>query len=78
MPPLSAITGLPPWVVMWALALTIFVALKLLTWRYTPLPSAPAWRHVAYLIAWPGLDAKGGSFLTEEITISCDYWWRSK
>jgi hypothetical protein len=57
-PPLSALTGLPPWVVMWALALMIFVALKLLTWQFTPVPHAPAWRHVAYLVAWPGLDAR--------------------
>jgi phage tail-like protein len=27
---------------------------------------------------WPGLDAKGGSFLVEQITLSCDYWWREK
>jgi hypothetical protein len=49
---------LPAWVVMWALAATIFVVCKLVTWRFTPLPHAPAWRHVAYLVAWPGLDAK--------------------
>lgn len=58
MPPLSALTGLPPWVVMWALAATIFVGCKLVTWRFTPLPPAPAWGHFAYLVAWPGLDAK--------------------
>jgi hypothetical protein len=58
MPPLSALTGLPPWVVMWVLAATIFVALKLLTWRFTPVPHAPVCRHVAYLALWPGLDAK--------------------
>ena len=27
---------------------------------------------------WPALDAKGGSLLVEEITLSCDYWWRAK
>jgi phage tail-like protein len=27
---------------------------------------------------WPALDAKGGSFLVEEITLSCDYWRRDK
>ncbi len=58
MPPLSALTGWPPWAVMWALATVIFAACKWLTWRYTPLPCVSAWRHIAYLVAWPGLDAK--------------------
>lgn len=47
-------TGWPPWAVMWALAALIFAACKWLTWLPTP---APAWRHTAYLLAWPGLDA---------------------
>lgn len=42
----------------WSVAVTIFVACKLLTWLRTPTPPAPAWRHVAYLFAWPGLDAR--------------------
>lgn len=54
----SALIGLPPWVVMWALAAAIFGACKLVTWWFTPLPPAPVWRHIAYLLAWPGLDAK--------------------
>jgi hypothetical protein len=58
MPPLSAITGWPPWVVMWALSVAIFACLKWVTWRFTPTPRVPAWRHVAYLVLWPGLDAK--------------------
>ena len=58
MPPLTALTGWPPWVVMWALSAAVFAACKWLTWRYTPVSRAPAWRHVAYLVAWPGLDAK--------------------
>lgn len=48
----------PPWVVMWALAAAIFAGCKGLTWTRTPSPPAPAWRHLAYLFAWPGLDAK--------------------
>ncbi len=51
-------TTWPPWVVMWAVAVLIFVACKALTWLRTPTPPAPAWRHVAYLVAWPGLDAR--------------------
>jgi hypothetical protein len=58
MPPLCAITDWPPWVVMWALAAGIFAVCKWVTWQFTPVPRAPAWRHVAYLALWPGLDAK--------------------
>lgn len=43
---------------MWSLAAGIFAACKGLTWVATP-AAAPAWRHAAYLFAWPGLDAKG-------------------
>ena len=53
---LAALNSWPPWIVMWAVAVVIFVACKLLSWWRAP--HAPAWRHVAYLVAWPGLDAK--------------------
>jgi hypothetical protein len=43
---------------MWALAGAIFVGCKWLTWRRTPAPCTPTWRHAAYLLAWPGLDAQ--------------------
>jgi alginate O-acetyltransferase complex protein AlgI len=53
--------GAPAWVVMWAIAGTEFFALKLLTlaglWK-----TAPAWRIAAYLLLWPGMNAK--AFLT--------------
>src|SRR6266545_4410843 len=58
MPTLSAITGWPPWVVMWTLAACIFALCKWVTWWFTPTPPAPVWRHLAYLMLWPGLDAK--------------------
>jgi membrane bound O-acyltransferase family protein len=47
----------PRWAVMWALAFAIYCGCKWLTWRRTPLEQVPAWRHAAYLMAWPGLDA---------------------
>lgn len=50
-------TAWPPWVVMWALAAAVFAACKWLTWHWTPARDAPARRQVAYLLAWPGLDA---------------------
>lgn len=51
-------TAWPPWAVMWAIATGVFAGCKWLTWRRTPAPGAPARRHLAYLVAWPGLDAK--------------------
>jgi hypothetical protein len=48
---------LPAWSRMWALAAALFAGCKWLTWRRTPAPVIPAWRHAAYLLAWPGLDA---------------------
>ena len=54
MPPIAW----PPWVVMWSLAGAVFAGCKWLTWSRTPAPAAPAWRHAAYLLAWPGMDAK--------------------
>jgi hypothetical protein len=49
--------AMPPWVVMWEIAASLFVGCKLLTWWATPVRRASAWRQLAYLIAWPGLDA---------------------
>jgi hypothetical protein len=49
---------LQPWVFMWTLSLAIFVSLKWLTfWRARTRASHPAWRSIAYLVVWPGMDA---------------------
>lgn len=56
--PLSTLTSWPPWAVMWALAAGIFALCKWISWQFTSVQSAPIWRQVAYLVAWPGLDAK--------------------
>ncbi len=50
-------TGVPRWAFMWILAFAIFVGCKWLSWRGVSLPPAPAWKHLAYLVTWPGLDA---------------------
>ncbi len=42
---------------MWGLSFAIFCGFKWLTWRRTLAPNAPLWRHVGYLLAWPGMDA---------------------
>lgn len=51
--------GWPGWAVMWLLAFAIYAGCKWLTWRGTAIVGAPAWKHVAYLLAWPGMDAEG-------------------
>jgi hypothetical protein len=47
----------PRWVFLWLLVVVIYAGLKWLTWRRTPVPDAPWWRHGAYLALWPGMDA---------------------
>jgi alginate O-acetyltransferase complex protein AlgI len=55
---LLAPPGLPRWAFMWALAAAIFVGCKWLTWwTWLGGGAAPAWRHLAYWLAWPGMDA---------------------
>jgi hypothetical protein len=64
LPFLSIVFGLrlPPWEFMWLLAVAIFAGLKWATWwkARTAIPHE-AWRSIAYLLAWPGMDAE--SFL---------------
>jgi Membrane bound O-acyl transferase family len=59
--PLTAVACgnlLQPWVFMWVLSLAIYLSLKWLTWwRVRSRIDHPAWRSVAYLFAWPGMDA---------------------
>jgi hypothetical protein len=42
---------------MWLLAFAIYAACKVLTWSATPVDAVPVWRQLAYLFAWPGLNA---------------------
>lgn len=50
---------LPPWVFMWVLSFGIYLSLKWLTWwRARSRIAHPAWRSAAYLLAWPGMDAR--------------------
>ena len=51
------------WVFMWMLASAIFFGCKWLTWQQADRSSAGRFRSLAYLLAWPGMDAR--EFLAE-------------
>jgi alginate O-acetyltransferase complex protein AlgI len=48
----------PRWLLMWLLAASIFFGFKVLTWCLAPRQGVPLWRQLAYLFAWPGMDAE--------------------
>lgn len=63
--PLGAIllmpTSLPAWEAMWLLAINVFAGVKWLSWAsvHNRVSKAARWpRHLAYFLAWPGLDAE--------------------
>lgn len=49
-------TAVPEWMQMWSTAVAIYVACKVLSWSVRTV-HAPVWKHVAYLIIWPGMNA---------------------
>jgi hypothetical protein len=60
----------PRWKLMWLLSLSIYAGCKWLTWRRATIDDVPLWRHAAYLLAWPGLDAT--TFLQPTTTSPAD------
>jgi hypothetical protein len=48
--------AIPRWGVMWGLAISIHGLLKGISWIQRKPSSAAAWKHVAYLLGWPGMD----------------------
>jgi predicted DCC family thiol-disulfide oxidoreductase YuxK len=70
-----------PWIFMWAMAFAIYFGCKWLTYRIairtaTCNGAHPAvWRHVGYLFAWPGMDAK--EFFNVEIVEKAPEDWRT-
>jgi Membrane bound O-acyl transferase family len=50
---------MPAWVFMWALSFAIFAGLKWMTWwKARTRVAHSAGRSIAYLVAWPGMDAE--------------------
>jgi Membrane bound O-acyl transferase family len=52
-------TQMQPWLFMWALSFAIFAGLKWMTWwKACPRAVHSRGRSLAYLVAWPGMDAE--------------------
>jgi hypothetical protein len=49
---------IPRWVLMWAIAVSMFAVLKALSFRGMKACGAPLPRKLAYLFLWPGMDAR--------------------
>jgi hypothetical protein len=49
------IPTMPAWAEMWLLAFTIYVFCKAISWAGRT-ETGSAWRHIAFLFAWPGMD----------------------
>lgn len=51
--------GFAAWIYMWLIAVAVFAGFKWLTWRdaVRRLPRVTMGRSLAYLLAWPGMDA---------------------
>ena len=64
---------LKPWEFMWCLCFAIFAGLKWLTWwKARSRVSHPNWRSVAYLLAWPGMNAE--AFLDQSRHAALPAW----
>ena len=59
----------PRWALMWTMAAAVYAGCKWLTWQQAAVRDVRAWKHAAYLLTWPGLDA--ASFLGEELISNC-------
>ena len=61
----------PRWALMWTMAVAIYISCKWLTWQQAATRSVPSWKHAAYLLGWPGMDATG--FLGERPIAACSH-----
>ncbi|MCW8133598.1 MAG: DUF393 domain-containing protein [Planctomycetota bacterium] len=68
--------ALPPWAFMWLLAFALYAGCKWLTWRKACDAGVRAWpeRHLAYLFAWPGMNARTFLAGREDLAVSERAW----
>lgn len=52
----SLLAELPPWAMMWGISIVLYSLLKWMSW-WGHSSSAPVWKQLGYLLAWPGMNA---------------------
>ncbi|MFO0942870.1 MAG: MBOAT family protein [Pirellulales bacterium] len=62
----------PRWTWMWTIAFALFGGLKWLSWRQATSRNCSTIRSIAYLIAWPGMNAD--AFLTQNAERQSSRW----
>jgi len=62
------------WIFMWLLAFSLFSAFKWLTWRRADRSGVHPLRSLAYLFAWPGMDAQGFIWKAADERVSTADW----
>ncbi len=70
---MTAFAALPAWGWMWSTAIVIYAVCKLASWSMRSV-RAPLWKHIAYLLFWPGMDAD--TFLDTSATPVPAVRWR--
>jgi len=67
---------LEPWAFMWSLSFALFFGLKWVTWWQARSKTVHnAWRSVAYLLAWPGMDAEAFLDSTQQVSSPAASRW---
>ena len=71
--------SIPAWAAMWLLAIHVFAGVKWLSWASVrkSVSRAADWRrHLAYFLAWPGLDGPSGLHLAPRGNAAKDFYPR--
>ncbi len=72
-------SSIPAWGQMWLSAVLVYAVCKATVWMRLSDCSAPYWKHVALLLAWPGMNANefvcNNSESTPHRDLTCDSIW---
>src|SRR4051794_19932488 len=66
----------PGWAVMWGISFAIYFTLKFVSFNDRAEARGWNWRHLAYLLAWPGMDVDAFLTITRDVPRPAfSEWW---